>query len=260
MNKFTNKNLSKKSLNGSCSMDCTIRHRPLRVRALNNSAKSIVIFVYEKQIELVLKIDMEMIRSESCLRWKKTTVSLISGNAFQRRKPREGFRRSNAAVESICSAKGDEELSTGAHISYCFRWNQGQVEVAFAWLCQIEVYPKEWSRPVHLLVDGCYYLITNRSFSCCFCFRSESFLYREAWLVRMGGWCDRLYSRFYRTWHRRMSVRDVWVKFQWLFVEMSEYWRMLKKKRIVLFWWSDAQRKLTITFSLLFDSSSDTSW
>lgn len=29
------------------------------------------------------------------------TVSLISGKAFQRRKPRDGFGRSNAAVESI---------------------------------------------------------------------------------------------------------------------------------------------------------------
>lgn len=32
------------------------------------------------------------------------TVSLISGRAFQRRKPRDGFRRSYAADESICSA------------------------------------------------------------------------------------------------------------------------------------------------------------
>lgn len=74
------------------------------------------------------------------------TVSLISGKAFQRRKPRDGNGRSNAADVLISRAKLKKYLSNNlddGRIFYLKKLNQDQVEVVFEELYQIEVYPKE---------------------------------------------------------------------------------------------------------------------
>jgi hypothetical protein len=69
---------------------------------------------------------------------------LISGKAFQRRKPRDGFRRSYAALESICKAKLHASIIIEIQrISlYLLQLNLDRVEVVFEELYRIEVYPK----------------------------------------------------------------------------------------------------------------------